>query len=528
MGVRLLSLGNSGLNNHFPDSLTRHPDGGEALTISHLRILERIMYQIKQEDRLKEIPLPCDYFELICGSGIGGIIALLLARHRMSVKDATNEFLKLKPEKTIGEDQFSTSKFEKTLQHIFNTEEMEDTSPDRCNVFVCAMRKVNMNAGSPQLFRSYGTRLEPVSDCMIWEAARATSATPGLFKSMAIGLSGLKQEYVGGDLCCKNPTLLILEEANLLFPGRPATVILSLGSGHARTIGLSKKQGLDKVTKAIATDSQRTHQEVQSRLHGIPCTYIRLNVQQGIQDLVPHDWDQLGTVCAQTDNYLRGKETEANLKVLVKAICNPQVTAVQSGTTAVHLKVCPAPNIRFTGRHEILKSLGEYFDKDPGKRHIALLHGLGGAGKSQIAFKFVAECADMQRFCEIYFIDSTSHQTIETDLATIAQVRKVGATAEDCLLWLAARRTNYLLVYNNADDVSLNLGQYFPGGSGGNILITSRNPKLCNHADFEHKVGQMELKDAIDLLLMTARYDITIFNNREIAREIVQVLHSQS
>ena len=33
-----------------------------------------------------------------------------------------------------------------------------------------------------------------------------------------------------------------------------------------------------------------------------------------------------------------------------------------------------------------------YFSSDVGKRHVFVLHGLGGAGKSQIAFKFVEEC----------------------------------------------------------------------------------------------------------------------------------------
>ena len=33
-----------------------------------------------------------------------------------------------------------------------------------------------------------------------------------------------------------------------------------------------------------------------------------------------------------------------------------------------------------------------YFSGNVGKRHVFVLHGLGGAGKSQIAFKFVEEC----------------------------------------------------------------------------------------------------------------------------------------
>ena len=33
-----------------------------------------------------------------------------------------------------------------------------------------------------------------------------------------------------------------------------------------------------------------------------------------------------------------------------------------------------------------------YFSHDVGKRHVFVLYGLGGAGKSQISFKFIEEC----------------------------------------------------------------------------------------------------------------------------------------
>jgi hypothetical protein len=33
----------------------------------------------------------------------------------------------------------------------------------------------------------------------------------------------------------------------------------------------------------------------------------------------------------------------------------------------------------------------QYFTKDIGQRHVCLLHGLGGSGKTQIALKFLAE-----------------------------------------------------------------------------------------------------------------------------------------
>ena len=56
------------------------------------------------------------------------------------------------------------------------------------------------------------------------------------------------------------------------------------------------------------------------------------------------------------------------------------------------LKGCPSPTPVFTGRHDILSKMHAYFSTNVGKRHVFVLYGLGGSGKSQIAFKFVEEC----------------------------------------------------------------------------------------------------------------------------------------
>jgi hypothetical protein len=61
------------------------------------------------------------------------------------------------------------------------------------------------------------------------------------------------------------------------------------------------------------------------------------------------------------------------------------------------LKACPPPTTVFTGRTNILSQLDQYFCPSPtsfdlGKQCVFVLYGLGGAGKSQIAFKFVEKC----------------------------------------------------------------------------------------------------------------------------------------
>ncbi|KAJ7438615.1 hypothetical protein FB451DRAFT_1378179 [Mycena latifolia] len=82
--------------------------------------------------------------------------------------------------------------------------------------------------------------------------------------------------------------------------------------------------------------------------------------------------------------------------------------------------------------------------------------------------------------------------------------------------------TEWLIVFNNADAIHLNLMKYFPSGSHGNILITSRNPDLHQLAQATYKVEEMALEEAIDLLLSAAQYDIMEVNNRDVGKQIVQ------
>ena len=54
-------------------------------------------------------------------------------------------------------------------------------------------------------------------------------------------------------------------------------------------------------------------------------------------------------------------------------------------------KLCPPPVASFIGRKDILDKMRSYFDAESTSQRIFVLHGLGGAGKSQLAFKFIEE-----------------------------------------------------------------------------------------------------------------------------------------
>ena len=114
------------------------------------------------------------------------------------------------------------------------------------------------------------------------------------------------------------------------------------------------------------------------------------------------------------------------------------------------------------------------------------------------------------RFSEVFLIDSSTAQTLDSDLKNIALVKGVGESASDAIEWLARQHEEWLLLFDNADDITLNLQKYFPSCSHGNILITSRNQETCVHAlQFNYKVSDMIPKDATDLLLCMANWKVT-------------------
>jgi len=55
------------------------------------------------------------------------------------------------------------------------------------------------------------------------------------------------------------------------------------------------------------------------------------------------------------------------------------------------VKISPLPVKSFTGRKEILDKMSQYFYSGHKAQHVFVLHGLGGAGKSQLAFKFLED-----------------------------------------------------------------------------------------------------------------------------------------
>ncbi|KAJ7878236.1 FabD/lysophospholipase-like protein, partial [Mycena leptocephala] len=518
------------------------------------------MWKLKVAEDLPDVPRPCNYFDLIGGTSTGGLIALMLGRLRMSVKDAVKAYGELSKEvfsdvKSQGSDgRFKASKLEKAIKGIVGShsasqdpeEGMEDTREHPCKTsFVCAMNAANMSL--PVLFRTYNTPNNPAMDCTIWQAGRATSAAPTFFKQIRIGPPGIEEAFMDGGMGQNNPIAALLLEAQVMFPDCQIACIISLGTGQPHTIKIPKPSLLKRVfpldvieaIKGIATDCEKEHQRFAHHFDPVPHVYFRFNVERGMQDIQLNQWERLGDVAANTRQYLLSHPTQNQLVDAVKSLVEkigrvstqslnavPIASEFKQFNPALALVRCPPPSQIFRGRQDILAKMDEYFSEDIGERHTYVLHGLGGSGKTEIALKFLHMTNKHQapRFTKQFFINASSLQTLDTALKNIAISHKIGKSSEDGLLWLISQREEWMLLFDNADDPSIDLFHFFPRCTHGNIIITSRNPQLAVHGPRSHsKVGDMNETDAIDLLLLSAVQEKTIESNQS-ASEIVKEL----
>ena len=245
-----------------------------------LQILKEIMTAVNQQrTEGQDTPgsqgeiKPCDYFDLICGTSTGGLIALMLGRLEFvrvlcrgsarclanygvlqTVDDAIQKYKQLandifKKEKTFSWNaKYDHKPLERKLKEVVSgsasplklDENALLVDNDRpCKSFVVTTNLTSHSA-KPVLLRAYETEfeVEPINQkpVKIWEAGRATSAAPTFFGpyKMEDGL-----EYTDGGTIANNPTELGYQEAGRLWQRRKIDLIVSIGTGPERALTLS-------------------------------------------------------------------------------------------------------------------------------------------------------------------------------------------------------------------------------------------------------------------------------------------------
>ncbi|CCA75073.1 related to tetratricopeptide repeat domain protein-Neosartorya fischeri [Serendipita indica DSM 11827] len=135
-----------------------------------------------------------------------------------------------------------------------------------------------------------------------------------------------------------------------------------------------------------------------------------------------------------------------------------------------------------------------------------ILHGIGGAGKTQLATKWIRD--NENKFTRVIFVDASSQTQLEKDLGL--SVHCLGPeyskmTWKEAVAYLDGKETGWLLFFDNADSPDLNLRPYLPNSIHGTILITTRNSECSGYApDGAIPVGNLEESEAVELLHVIA------------------------
>ncbi|KAJ9656038.1 hypothetical protein H2201_008664 [Coniosporium apollinis] len=322
-------------------------DGGGIRGVSSLIILQRIMEEIRDKNELPEVPRPCDYFDLIGGTSTGGLIAIMLGRLGMSVKDCIAAYKEMAEKAFVPKRYiylpappngvYSATALKQAIIEVVKTQckegackeggcshgEMDFRKEGCTRTVVLAITKDDLDA-SPTLFKTYD-RSDELTGCKIWEVARATSAATTFFKSIKCGQNDI--EYIDAGFGYNNPCEILLAEARTVFglSANSRTFVLSIGTGLGGPVSvINSRLAIIKALKKMATSSARAAESMDRQLsHDM---YYRFNVSKGLSEVSLADWTKKSKIASHTSNYLRD---QSQVRRIEKCADNLRIPTVQ-------------------------------------------------------------------------------------------------------------------------------------------------------------------------------------------------------
>ncbi|KAH8798074.1 hypothetical protein DL96DRAFT_1417365, partial [Flagelloscypha sp. PMI_526] len=313
-------------------------ENGGLLAGSILEILKEMMNRFgvdvcaATDNEMIEDIRPCQVFDLIGGSGTGGIIAILIGRLGLSVAEAFKSYAEFSQE--VFEEGLSrevlSSRFEiaakKLVAKHTTSEDTKMCSPGNkigCKTFVLASSPDK--ADSVEYFRTYRSRSNDGRNCAIWEAMMATTANRGLYLDLEITDSyGVSARYCGTELGNNNPTKQLLEETKLQFRDWRLLSVISIGSGYPRTIVLPENaESINGILQAIFQDCEKDADEMDAKF-GLEKTirgfnpYWRFCEDRGMEDPIALE-DETSAV-GGTRRYLQKWKVSHRLNKVVERL----------------------------------------------------------------------------------------------------------------------------------------------------------------------------------------------------------------
>ncbi|KAI2626845.1 TPR-like protein [Xylaria nigripes] len=240
-------------------------------------------------------------------------------------------------------------------------------------------------------------------------------------------------------------------------------------------------------------------------------------------------------VATHADHYSICKFSNADspaCQLVIRTIVDQIDRALRLGPKNVHWLVPRSANPMLIGRQGIVSRIKTaMISSNPGnaqKRFI--LTGMGGQGKSEVCLKVADELRE--DFWGVFWVDVSSEATAKAGFATIAKMLGSGETEiDDARRLLSNIDTDlrWLLVLDNADDPDVEYQQYYPSGTRGAVLLTSRNPRWQRYATVGGEdLGSLDKQGCIRLLLQPIGLASVSPEVESDAEKVVNILSSHT
>ena len=376
--------------------------------------------------------------------------------------------------------------------------------------------------------------------------------------------------------------------------------VLSIGTGAppTRRLGSLGHQVLIACEK-IATQTERTARDFKSeQLHNLvkKKQYYRFNVARGLQNVQLEEWQVFDLIDAATKSYLEDVATDitdcvhAMLGILtrhpssvslgrtpsplsspfllwqdapISPVLKPYPVSVRSRSDSLqkplYVDLPGAATPYFTDRIDLLAGLWTFFGS-PARREpqVAVLSGLGGMGKTQIALQYIERYRS--KYVGVFFIDATSEQELQAGFTRIAHLvideemrRSPGSEYDDVAQnlgfsglvnspsrrplvenwerivdavkrWFGRLSRPFLLVFDGADDpAEIKMMKYIPYDTFGDIIITTRDSEARVFGQTFH-VEEMPEDAAVELLYRASNKVLDLEHGMVEGIRIVQAL----
>jgi hypothetical protein len=160
------------------------------------------------------------------------------------------------------------------------------------------------------------------------DALSASMALPILFDPVEVGPEYAAEEFCGGGYGFNNPTRELLKEARSVYGGdRQLAVIVSIGSGRPKILSLEgsnqESGAMEELLRKLTLNCEMIEKDVSYQLNDVG-VYMRLNVDQGLEDVRMHDWNQLGKVTSHTKQYLQSTSVTKLLGTVTEFLLEKQ------------------------------------------------------------------------------------------------------------------------------------------------------------------------------------------------------------